>query len=212
MFMSNIDFSIFGSTTFSSILHELEFNKILNFNSLLKFKDKKIIVKILFVDNLKVKEVKNYLLQNEPIILFLNHKNYLKDNDLKLLDFHVNLELPIEILSLKEILNILITKYSFFKKSKIMVNNYEIDSNERSISKQKVKVKLTEKELELILALNDNNGLNKSFLLKNIWKHSLDLETHAFETHLHRLRKKINKYFKDKNFIIEKNSLYYLSS
>ena len=210
--MSNIDFSIFGSTTFSSILHELEFNKILNFNSLLKFKDKKIIVKILFVDNLKVKEVKNYLLQNEPIILFLNHKDYLKDNDLKLLDFHVSLELPIEILSFKEILNILITKYSFFKKSKIMVNNYEIDSNERSISKQKIKVKLTEKELELILALNDNNGLNKSFLLKNIWKHSLDLETHAFETHLHRLRKKINKYFKDKNFIIEKNSLYYLSS
>ncbi len=210
--MSNIDLSIFGSSTFSSILHELEFNKILNFNSLLKFKDKKIIVKILFVDNLKVKEVKNYLLQNEPIILFLNHKNYLKDNDLKLLDFHVSLELPIEILSFKEILNILITKYSFFKKSKIMVNNYEIDSNERSISKQKIKVKLTEKELELILALNDNNGLNKSFLLKNIWKHSLDLETHAFETHLHRLRKKINKYFKDKNFIIEKNSLYYLSS
>ena len=210
--MSNIDFSIFGSTTFSSILHELEFNKILNFNSLLKFKEKKIIVKILFVDNLKVKEVKNYLLQNEPIILFLNHKNYLKGNDLKLLDFHVSLELPIEILSFKEILNILITKYSFFKKSKIIVNNYEIDSNERSISKQKIKVKLTEKELELILALNDNNGLNKSFLLKNIWKHSLDLETHAFETHLHRLRKKINKYFKDKNFIIEKNSLYYLSS
>jgi DNA-binding response OmpR family regulator len=212
MFMSNIDFSIFGSSTFSSILHELEFNKILNFNSLLKFKEKKIIVKIIFVDNLKVKEVKNSLLQNEPIILFLNHKNYLKDNDLKLLDFHVSLELPIEILSFKEILNILITKYSFFKKSKIIVNNYEIDSNERSISKEKIKVKLTEKELELILALNDNNGLNKSFLLKNIWKHSLDLETHAFETHLHRLRKKINKYFKDKNFIIEKNSLYYLSS
>jgi DNA-binding response OmpR family regulator len=212
MFMSNIDLSIFGSSTFSSILHELEFNKILNFNSLLKSKEKKIIVKILFVDNLKIKEVKNYLLQNEPIILFLNHKNYLKDHDLKLLDFHVSLELPIEILSFKEILNILITKYSFFKKSKIIVNNYEIDSNERSISKQKIKVKLTEKELELILALNDNNGLNKSFLLKNIWKHSLDLETHAFETHLHRLRKKINKYFKDKNFIIEKNSLYYLSS
>ena len=210
--MSNIDLSIFGSSTFSSILHELEFNKILNFNSLLKFKEKKIIVKILFVDNLKVKEVKNCLLQNEPIILFLNHKNYLKDNDLKLLDFHVSLELPIEILSFKEILNILITKYSFFKKSKIIVNNYEIDSNERSISKQKIKVKLTEKELELILALNDNNGLNKSFFLKNIWKHSLDLETHAFETHLHRLRKKLNKYFKDKNFIIEKNSLYYLSS
>jgi DNA-binding response OmpR family regulator len=124
----------------------------------------------------------------------------------------VSLELPIEILSFKEILSILITKYNFFKQSKIIINDYEIDSNERSIAKEKVKVKLTEKELELILALNNNNGLNKSYLLKSIWKHTLDLETHAFETHLHRLRKKINKYFKDKNFIVEKNSQYFLTN
>ena len=124
----------------------------------------------------------------------------------------MSLELPIEILSFKEILNILITKYNFFTKSKIIIKDYEIDSNERSIAKQKVKVKLTEKELDLILVLNNHNGLNKSFLLKNVWKHSLDLDTHAFETHLHRLRKKINKYFKDKNFIVEKNSLYYLTN
>jgi DNA-binding response OmpR family regulator len=65
--------------------------------------------------------------------------------------------------------------------------------------------------LELILTLNNNNGLEKSFLLKNVWKRSSDLESHAFETHLHRLRKKIDKFFKDKKFIIEKNSLYYLS-
>jgi DNA-binding response OmpR family regulator len=71
--------------------------------------------------------------------------------------------------------------------------------------------KLTEKELELILTLNNNNGLEKSFLLKNIWNRSSDLESHAFESHLHRLRKKIHKFFKDKKFIIEKNSLYYLS-
>jgi DNA-binding response OmpR family regulator len=117
---------------------------------------------------------------------------------------------PIEILSFKEILNILITKYYFFKKSKIIIKDYEIDSNERSIAKQKIKIKLTEKELELILVLHSNNGLDKSFLLKSIWKHTLDLETHAFETHLHRLRKKIKKYFKDTNFIVERNSLYYL--
>jgi len=164
----------------------------------------------LFVENLKIKDVKFYLLQNDPIILFLKNKDYIKKNNLNLLDFHVSLELPIEILSFKEILNILITKYNFFKKSKIIMKNYEIDSNERSIVCGKVKVKLTEKELELILALNNNNGLNKSFLLKSIWKHSLDLDTHAFETHLHRLRKKINKYFNDKNFIVEKNSFYYL--
>ena len=153
------------------------------------------------------------MLKNEPIILFLNHKDYIKKNNLNLLDFHVCLELPIEILSFKEILNILVTKYNFSKKSKIIIKDYEIDSNERSITKKRIKVKLTERELELILALNNNNnGLNKTFLLKNIWKHSLDLDTHAFETHLHRLRKKINKYFNDTNFIVEKNSFYYLTN
>ena len=209
--MNKIHLSILGSSSFSNILNEIEFNNILNQNNTSNRDDQKILIKILFAENLKIKEIKNYLLKNEPIILFLFNKDYIKKNNLKLLDFHVSLELPIEILSFKEILNILITKYNFFKKSKIVIKDYEIDSNERSITKQKVKVKLTEKELELILALNNNNGLNKSFLLKSIWKHSLDLETHAFETHLHRLRKKINKYFKDKNFIVEKNSLYYLT-
>jgi hypothetical protein len=210
--MNNIHLSILGSAPFSNILNELEFNNILNPNNISNDNDKKILVKILFVENLKIKEVKNYLLKNEPVFLFFGSKDFIKKNNLKLLNFHVCLELPIEILSFKEILNILITKYNFFKNSKIVIKDYEIDSNERTIAKQKIKVKLTEKELELILVLNSNNGLDKFFLLKSIWKHSIDLETHAFETHLHRLRKKINKYFKDKNFIVEKNSLYYLTN
>ena len=210
--MNNINLNILGSTKFLNIINELEFNNILNSRDQFSHNENKISVKIVFAENLKVKVVKSLLLQNEPIILFLNHKDYIKKNNLNLLDFHVSLELPIEILSLKEILNILITKYNFFKKSKIIIKDYEIDSNERSIVKSKIKVKLTEKELELILALNKKNGLNKSFLLKNIWKHSIDLDTHAFETHLHRLRKKMNKYFNDKNFIIEKNSFYYLTN
>jgi hypothetical protein len=210
--MNNIHLSILGSASFLSILNELEFKNILNPNNQPNHNEKKILVKILFAENLKIKDVKNYLLENQPTILFLKHKDYIKKNNLNLLDFHLCLDLPIEIFSFKEILNILITKYNFLKKSKIIIRDYEIDSNERSITKKKTKVKLTEKELELILALNNYNGLNKSFLLKSIWKHSLDLDTHAFETHLHRLRKKMNKYFEDKNFIVEKNSLYFLSN
>ena len=208
--MNNIHISILGSNSFSEILNELEFSNIINSKKQSNPDLKEVLVKILFVENLKIKDVKNFLLQNEPTILFLQNKDYIKSNNLNLRDFHISLELPIEILSFKEILNILITKYNFFKKSKVIIKNYEIDSNERSITKQNVKIKLTEKELELILALNNNNGLNKSILLKSIWKHNLDLDTHAFETHLHRLRAKIYKYFKDKNFIVEKNSLYYL--
>jgi DNA-binding response OmpR family regulator len=210
--MNNIHLSILGSASFTNILNESEFNNILNSTRQAKHDEKKVLVKILFPENLKIKDVRNYLLENQPIILFLNHKDYIKKNNLNLLDFHVCLELPIEIFLFKEILNILITKYNFSKKSKIKIKDYEVDSNERSIIKKKIKVKLTEKELELILALNNNNGLNKTFLLKSIWKHSFDLDTHAFETHLHRLRKKINKYFNDKNFIVEKNSLYYLTN
>jgi DNA-binding response OmpR family regulator len=196
--------------TFSNLLNELEFDNIINPMIYLN-NNKKILVKIIFAKNLKVKDVQKHLLVNEPIILLLDDKNYIKKNNLILLNFHVVLQLPIEILSFKEILSILFAKYNFSKKSKIIIKDYEIDSNQRSISKKNVKIKLTEKELELILALNNNNGLNKSYLLKNIWKHSLDLDTHAFETHLHRLRKKIYKSFEDKNFIAEKNSLYYLA-
>ena len=116
--MNNVHLDILGSNPFVSILNELEFNNILNSSEQLNQSDKNILVKILFVDSLKVKDVKNYLLQNKPTILFLNYKDYIKKNNLKLLNFHVSLELPIEVLSFKEIINILINKYRFFKKSK----------------------------------------------------------------------------------------------
>ena len=209
--MSSIHLHIIGSKAFSDILNELNINYIISTDKKLKYNNRDLLVRIVFVQELQLAENKKYFSENIPTIFLLNNKDYLIKNKLKLLNFHLSLFPPIEILSFKEILNILITKYNFFKKSKIIIKDYEIDSNERSIAKKKVKVKLTEKELELILELNSNNGLNKTYLLKSIWKHSLDLETHAFETHLHRLRKKINKHFKDKNFIVEKNSLYYLT-
>ena len=165
--MNNIQLSVLGSSQFLNILNELEFNNILNPNSNLNQEEKKISIRIIFVENLKIKDVKNYLLENEPIILFLKYKDYIKKNNINLLDFHVSLELPIEILSFKEILNILITKYNFFKKSKILIKDYEVDSNERSIAKNKVKVKLTEKELELILTLNNNLRFFKEIIFRD---------------------------------------------
>ena len=209
--MNNIHLHIIGSKCFSDLLNELDFNYSISTDKDLKYNDKGFLVRIVFVEALQLLEIKKLFLLNIPTIFLLNNKDFLKKNKLTLLDFHISLFTPIEILSFREILNILLTKYHFFKKSKIIINDYEIDSNQRIITKSKIKVKLTEKELELILALNKNNGLEKSFLLKNIWNRSSDLESHAFETHLHRLRKKINKFFKDSKFIIEKNSLYYLS-
>jgi len=208
--MNNVHLHIIGSQCFSDLLNELNLNYSISSGKNLKSSNKDHVVRIIFCEKLQLSEIKKLFLENVPTIFFLKNKDFLTNNKLKLLDFHVSLFVPIEVLSFREILNILIIKYNFFKKSKIVLNKYEIDSNQRVITKNKIKAKLTEKELELILILNKNNGLEKSFLLKNIWNRSSDLESHAFETHLHRLRKKINKTFKDNKFIIEKNSLYYL--
>ena len=209
--MNNIHLHIIGSETFVSILDELDFNYNISHDKNLKYNNQDLFVRIVVIEKLQLIEIKKYFLENTPTIFLLSNKDYLKKNKLNLMEFHVALFMPIELLSFREILNILITKYKFFKKSKIIINGYEIDSNQRVIMKKGIKAKLTEKELNLILILVKNNGLKKSFLLKKVWNHNSDLESHAFETHLHRLRKKIDKFFKDKKFIIEKNSSYFLS-
>ena len=209
--MNNIYLHVIGSKNFSNLLSELDFNYKISTDKNIKHENKDLFVRVIFVENLSLIEIKKIFLENIPTIFFIHNKDYLKKNKLDLLQFHISLSLPVDILSFREILNILVTKYNFFKKSKIIINGYEIDSNQRVIMKKGIKVKLTEKELELILALNQNKGLEKSFLIRSVWKRSSDLESHAFETHLHRLRKKINKFFKDNQFITEKNSLYYLS-
>jgi len=209
--MNNIHLHIIGPGSFINLLDELDFNYSISSGKNLKYNNKYPLIRIIFIEKLQLIEIKKYFSENIPTIFLLNDKDFLKKNKLHLLEFHVSLFIPIEILSFREILNILLTKYNFFKKSKIIIKDYEIDSNQRVIMKNRVQTKLTEKELELILTLNNKNGLEKSFLLKNIWNRSSDLESHAFETHLHRLRKKIDKFFKDKKFILEKNSLYYLA-
>ena len=208
--MNNIHLHIIGSESFSSLLNELDFNYGISSGKNLKYNNKDLLVRIIFIDKLQLIEIKKYFLENIPTVFLLNDRDFLTKNKLHLLEFHVSLFVPIEILSFREILNILLTKYNFLKKSKIIIGSYEIDSNQRVIMKNSVQTKLTEKELELILTLNNNNGLDKSFLLKNIWNYNSNLETHAFETHLHRLRKKINNIFKDDKFVVEKNSKYYL--
>ena len=209
--MKNIHLHIIGSNLFYDLLNELNLNYSISTDLNLKSPNKDHSVRIIFAEKLNLLELRKLFLENIPSLFLLKDKNFLKKNKLTLLDFHISLFMPIEILSFREILNILLTKYTFLKKSKIIINDYEIDSNQRVIFKNKISVKLTEKELELILALNKRNGLNKSFLLKNVWNHSSDLDSHAFETNLHRLRKKINKSFNDNKFIVENNSFYYLS-
>jgi len=214
--MNNIHLHIFGSKVFFSLIEELKLEYKSFFHNSNTYLIENILsnndIRIVFVESFKLIQLKIFFKQNVPTIFLSSNKDYLSKNKLTLLEFHTALLTPIDLLSFKEILKILLIKYNFYKQSKIKIGNYDIDSNQKIILKNNVKAKLTEKELQLILALRNKNGMQKSMLLKKIWNYNSDLESHAFETNLHRLRKKIEKNFKDKEFIIEKNSLYYLSS
>jgi DNA-binding response OmpR family regulator len=213
--MDNIHLHIFGSKVFFNLIEELnlEYKSVFENNKtyIMKNNFSNNEIRIVFVEGLKLTDLKFFFKQNVPTIFLSNNKDYILKNKLSLLEFHTTLLTPIDLLSFKEILKILTIKYIFFKQSKIIIGNYEIDSNQKIILKNDVKTKLTERELQLILALHKKNGMQKSMILKKIWNYNSDLDSHAFETNLHRLRKKIEKSFKDKEFIIEKNSLYYLS-
>ena len=121
--MSSIHLHIIGSKAFSDILKELNINYIISTDKKLKYNNRDLLVRIVFVQELQLAENKKYFSENIPTIFLLNSKDYLIKNKLKLLNFHLSLFLPIEILSFKEILNILITKYNFFKKSKIIIKD-----------------------------------------------------------------------------------------
>ena len=212
--MNNLQLAIIKNKNFYDLVNELDFDcKFFEENNF-SLKDKsnaKLIVKIIFPENLTLKYNNKFFMENVPTLFLLKDKNFLVNNNLKPLSFHVVLDIPIDLFFFKEIVSILKMKYIFFEKSKILISNYELDSNQRILSKNNNSIKLTEKELSLILVLKKKNGVNKSELLKSIWNYNSKVETHTFETNLYRLRKKIEKRFNDKNFIYEKGSFYYLS-
>jgi hypothetical protein len=143
--MINIHLHIIGSKFFFDLLDELDFNYSFSFDKNIKYNNKDQVIRVIFIEKLQLIEIKKYFSENIPTIFLLKNKDFLKKNKLSLLDFHISLFVPIEILSFKEIVNILLTKYNFFKKSKIIINGYEIDSNQRVIMKNRIRTKLTEK-------------------------------------------------------------------
>ena len=83
--------------------------------------------------------------------------------------------------------------------------------NSRIISNKNNSLKLTEKEIDIILFLNKQKKPQKVKILQNkVWGYSLELETHTVETHIYRLRKKIIAKFDDKNFISSDDNGYFI--
>ena len=118
---------------------------------------------------------------------------------------------PLKIKALIEKINTSLSKANFNIQSNVKLKDYSLDINSRKLKKNKISLKLTEKEVDLIIyLLNSNSEKSALNLQKDVWKHITDLETHTVETHIYRLRKKINEAFEDNNFIINNSKGYKL--
>ena len=187
---------------------------ILNFNSLYEILDEIkenlsfMIIKIENEEDFKKKFDLNRL--DYLVISKTDHKLLLNDNitDKNFLGFN---DLPLSFKKLLELINIKLIKLKFNQQSKIIIKGYELNLNSKFFSKDNLKIRLTEKEIEIILYLNDKKiKHNVADLQKNIWDYSTDMETHTVETHIYRLRKKISDLFKDEKFILSDKNGYFI--
>ena len=148
------------------------------------------------LDHLVISKTDHKLLLNDNI----NAKNFLDFNDL-----------PLSFKKLIELINIKLIKLKFNQQSKITIKGYELNLNSKFLSKTNLKLKLTEKEIEIILYLNNKKiKHNVEDLQKNIWGYAANMETHTVETHIYRLRKKISDLFKDEKFILSHKNGYFI--
>ena len=151
-----------------------------------------------FINKIKLERKNIFFLCQKNIKVDINH-NY---NVFKY---------PINIYNLIEKINIQLIKYKYSFQSKIRVKNYSLDLNSRTISIENKSLKLTEREMEIILFLNDCKTPQKINDLQNkVWSYSSELETHTVETHIYRLRKKISNSFQDEHFIISTDNGYFI--
>ena len=157
--------------------------------------------KIIFVDsayslNDKLKTLSNYLI--------ISNKKYFENKNQLILE-----TIPINISKFIEKINIEFLKLQFNRQSDLMINGYKIDLNSREVLKNKIKLKLTEKEINTIIYLSKSNksvGINE--LQLKVWDYQSDLETHTVETHIYRLKKKFLNFFNDKKFIVSDKNGY----
>ena len=148
----------------------------------------------------KENSIKNYTIVTKT---FLNNKNINQKSIIYLDNNPINFVLLIDKINT----NLLRQRFSF--QSNINIKNYTLNLNSRVISRNENELKLTEKEIEIILFLNDKKKpQNINILQKEVWSYVRDLETHTVETHIYRLRKKISDRFEDSDFILSSKEGY----
>ena len=194
--MVNQKLYIINLSNFYNIISELQEHigyEILKFDS-----------KEIFFDKYESKSI-----STENSILVVHEKEY--DFFVKNLneDQIIKLKPPVNIFTFIENLNVRFIQKKYQDQSNVNVKDFFLDINSRELKKGKSSLKLTERETDMILFLNNSKKpVNVETLEKEIWQHSSELETHTVETHIYRLRKKIKAEFGNDGLIISNKNGY----
>ena len=183
--------------TLYKILNEIKENFSFKISNFEKIED--------FLESLKQKKID---LDNSTILINENKMKFIQSKINKR-NIFITSNFPIDIQKLVEKINIQLIKQKYNIQSNFNIKQYCLNINSRILSKENNNLKLTEKEIDIILFLYKNKKTtNVSVLQKEVWGYSTDLETHTVETHIYRLRKKIKDNFKDENFILSQKEGY----
>ena len=213
--MKNITINLIGQRVLASILEEhknllnFDFVNLDDFSEFLS-KPNKDTNNIIITDISNSKIISEHSDQSNQGVIYLSDKNNTLFNN-QITNNQSVINYPLSLFNLIEKINLLYLKDEFANKSKIKILEYTINMNTREIFKDKKKLKLTEREIDLLLFLKKvKEPQSIDNILKLVWKYSVEMETHTVETHVHRLRKKILDIFDDKNFIKNNKRGYYI--
>ena len=198
----NINIICFCNKNISNALEELKsffgFNLHLDHKNSTDLKQENINAIISDIENSKKLSSLHF---NKPKILIQENGKTLQSKD----TYSLVVKLPLNLIQFNQDVINVCKKFEFKNNSLISIKDYILDKNERTLKKNNMYLKITEKEINFIENLHaSSKPLSREFILKNIWNYSTDTDTHTVETHIYRLRQKIKNQFKDNTFI--KNS------
>ena len=158
-----------------------------------------------------LQDIESNIIDHDNSIIIVNNKKHelFSNNKINNRNILIVDEFPLKIERLIDKINTHLIKEKYNFQSKLNIKNYVLNLNSRIISNKEFKLKLTEREIDIILFLK-KKGIPQSIIsLQNeVWGYSDTLETHTVETHIYRLRKKIKDKFKDDKFINSHNDGY----
>ena len=201
--MHKLNVLILGPTSFISTLDELK--PFLKFNPLSDDLNKTYEVILIHNEVLKEETKKIFVKNSNSIKIYASKRNDLSNN------YDAFLELPANLKEINSLVENIAAKSKFVKNSSIEIKNYLLNKNEKKLYKKGDSITLTEKEIQLLeLFLEQKKAISKDNILSIVWNYSADADTHTVETHIYRLRKKINDKFMDEKFILNNKEGYYL--